>query len=383
METQREKGFVFFAVCNPGAEEALHNEMKELRFFGLERQSGGVSFRGQPSEGWRAVLTLRVAVRVYRELGRFRVPDAAALYNGVFGLPWEKIISSVNTISVDAKVSESPTLTHSGFTALKVKDAIADALRERTGERPNVDTKDPDARIFVLVHRDRCIISLDLAGRSLHRRGYRQGSVEAPISECLSSAAVRYSEWDEKSPFLDPFCGSGTIMIEAAMKAARIMPGSLGSRYSFMRLPGFDEYRWEKMLKEAREGVNIPKKLIMIGSDIDPAAVEAAKANAGGAGVGEMIRFEVADAGDFSPKKGWGATIISNPPYGERLEDEESLIPLYNRFGRALISKCSGCAVHLFMTSQRLRKAMLLKPERYWPLTHGGLDARLYRFLVK
>ncbi len=373
----------FFAACSPGADSPLFEEMKGRGFGGLRPQGGGVAFSGPISEGYRAVMELRVAVRVFLELGRIGADDADTLYREAKALPWENFLAPSNTFAVDAKVMASETLTHSGFAALKLKDAIADSLRARFGSRPDVDTADPDARIFLLVNGKRAVVSLDLAGKPLGKRGYRAEAVKAPISECLAATAIRFSGWDEKSPLLDPFCGSGTILIEGAMKAAGIMPGSLHQNYSFERLPGFDRSAWENIVKKAGEGVCLPKKLIIIGSDIDPDAVQMAQRNALRAGVGDIVRFEVGDAAGFSPKKGWGATVISNPPFGERLSDEESLVPLFNAFGRALVSKCSGYAIHLFLTSQRLRKALMLKPEKYWPLPHGGLDARLYRFLVK
>ena len=227
------------------------------------------------------------------------------------------------------------------------------------------------------------LLTLDLAGRSLHRRGYRRGSVAAPVSECLAAAAVRLSGWDRKSPLLDPFCGSGTILVEAGLQAARIAPGIFADDYSFRKFPDFEAGRWEEMREEARREARIPKKLILRGWDADPDAVEAARANAKAAGLADLVRVEPGEVRDFRPTPGWGATVLSNPPYGVRLEEEVALEPLYREMGEIFRDRCSGYAVHLFVHGRRLTKALALKPERYWPLVHGGLDVRLYRFLIK
>lgn len=373
---------VFFAACPPGTETALLAEARRLRLGKAEARTGGVEFRGRTEDGWRACLHLRVAVRVYRRLAQFSAPTGEDLYRGAQSVDWGKILTCDQTFAVDAKVSDSAHR-HSGFVGLKVKDAVADWFRSRHGVRPSVDPVDPDARLFAHVHADRCTLSVDVGGRSLHRRGYRTAATAAPIGESLAAAAVELSGWDERSPFLDPFCGSGTLVIEAGLRAARIPPGLLDPEFAFTRRPGFDPNRWEAMLEESRRGIKLPSRLILRGSDRDPAAVEAARQNARAAGVHELIRFEVADIHEFSPTPGWGATVVSNPPYGVRLQDTATLVPLYETLGRVLKERCRGFHVHLFLASGRLAKALRLKPDRYWSLVNGGLKCRLVRYEIR
>lgn len=382
MRRRSPERYVFFAPCPPGAEAVLHAEAAALGLAKAEAQVGGVRFEGPETEGWRAVLHLRTAVRVYRHLARFPAASADDLYRGALGVAWDRLLGPERTFSVSAKVSES-SHRHSGFVALRVKDAVADWFRDRFGVRPRVDAESPDLRLMVYVFRDRCTLSLDVGGRSLHRRGYRVAATPAPVGECLAAAAVGLSEWDRKSPFLDPFCGSGTLLIEAALLASNTAPGLLeAGPYAFERQPGFDAQRWEEMREAARRAVQLPAKLILRGADLDPAAALAARKNARAAGFGDLIRVETADVRDFAPRPGWGATVISNPPYGIRLEEEESLLPLYRDLGLVLRERCHGYRVHLFVAGRRLAKALGLKPCRSWALFNGGLRCRLNRYEI-
>lgn len=376
------RSHAFFASCVPGTEEALLSEGKRLRLGRLEGQVGGIHFEGPESEGWRACLHLRTAVRVYRQLARFPAATAEELYAGAKAFAWGQVLGPQECFAVDAKVSDSAHA-HSGFVALKVKDAVADWFRERDGVRPSVDPARADVRLVAHVFRDRCTLSVDLAGRSLHRRGYRPEAAPAPLGECLAAAALILSGWDRRSPLLDPFCGSGTIPIEAGLLASDVAPGLLSEDFAFVRRPGFDPSRWEALRDEARRAVKVPRKLILRGSDLDRSMVEAARRNSRAAGLEELIRFEAADVRDFSPTPGWGATVISNPPYGVRLEDEDSLLPLYESLGRLLKERCRGFHVYLFMASGRLARAFKLKPDHYWPVVHGGLKLRFCRYEIR
>lgn len=381
MTRRREESHLFFAACHPGAEDTLFAELKRLKFSRVEGRVRGAQFSGPLWEGWRAALHLASAVRVYRQLARFDAPDADALYRGAAEIPWEDLLTPSDTFSIEAHSGESA-LTHTGFVALKVKDALADRLREKTGARPSVDSEAPDFRLFCHLTRNRCTVSVDVAGRSLHRRGYRRQGVEAPISECLAAVAVELTGWDGLSPFLDPFCGSGTLLIEAGLRATATPPGLIDPDFAFLRHPGFEPDRWEKMLAEARAQIRHPKKLILKGWDVDPHAVRTARENAAKAGLADLVQVEAADVRDFRPKPGWGATVLSNPPYGKRLT-EEGLAALFHDVGNLLRERCRGYAVHFFLPSAGLAKALQLKPEKYWPFLHGGMQVRLYRFLIR
>jgi putative N6-adenine-specific DNA methylase len=343
---------------------------------------GGVRFEGPVWESWRAALQLRCAVRVYRELKSFDAPTADALYRGALTVAWDSVLAPDQTFAVDAKVS-GPTHRHSGFAALTVKDAVADWFRERTGVRPFVDPKSPDARILVRLVGERCTLSLDVPGRSLHRRGYRVRSTEAPLGECLAAGAVLLSGWDRKSPFLDPLCGSGTILIEAGLLATGTPPGLLSDDFAFRRSPGFDSGRWEEMRERARREVRSSGRIIIRGTDADPSAVEAARLNIEAAGLTDAVGVEAGDVADFSPTPGWGATVVTNPPYGVRLEDAKALVPLYQTMGRVFKARCRGFRVHLFLASGLLARAFQLKPDRYWPLLNGAIRCRFSRFEIR
>lgn len=376
------RSYRYFAVCPSGAEAALYAELKRGKFGKAEAQVGGAAFAGPASEGWRAVLELRTAVRVLREVGRFPSGDAEALYRGALELPWEEVLTPDMTFAVDAKISDAA-IKHTGYAALKVKDAIADRMRKIHGRRPSVDAKNPDLGIYAHAGRTRTVLSVDLGGRPLNRRGYRAGQVEAPISECLAAAAVEYSEWDRKSPFIDPMCGSGTIAIEAAMLAAGMAPGLINPDFAFARMEDFDRIKWEKMLDEARARVKIPPKLIIRGSDADGAAVSAASQNVDAAGLSELVRIERLDVLDYSPRPGWGPVVVSNPPYGKRLGGDDTLEPFFHKLGVHFMSRWKGAKIHLFLPDPRLVKVMTLKPDRYIPFAHGGLEVRLYVFSIR
>ncbi len=382
MAPHRPLRHAFFAACPPGLESVLLAETRALRLARVEAQVGGIRFEGPEWEGWRAALHLRSAVRVYRELAGFPAPTAEALYRGAQGVDWSRVLDPDQTFAVDAKVS-GPTHGHSGFVTLKVKDAVADWFRERHGARPSVDAQDPDVTLLVRLVDDRCSLSLDVAGRSLHRRGYRVQATPAPLGECLAAGAVLLSAWDQKSPFLDPMCGSGTLLIEAGLLAAHVAPGLLAPAFAFERARGFDRGRWEEMRETAKRRVRMPARLVLRGSDLDPEAVAAARRNAEAAGLAELIQVDQADVREFSPTPGWGATVVSNPPYGVRLAEVETLVPLYEALGRVFKERCRGYHVHLFLASGRLARAFRLKPSRYWPLVNGGIPCRFARFEIR
>ena len=214
----------FFATCAKGTEGALRRELAALRLHGVRGDRGGVSFEGPLEAGMRACLHVRTAMRVLLELSRFPAPDAAALYEGARAVAWLDWLDVRTTLAVEATVA-SETITHSGFAALKVKDAAVDVLRERLGARPDVDPKDPDVRIVLHLARDEAVLSLDLAGAPLHRRGYRAITTEAPLKETLGAAMLLLGGVDSKLPFVDPMAGSGTLAIEHALRARRIAPG--------------------------------------------------------------------------------------------------------------------------------------------------------------
>jgi len=366
----------FFATCAPGLEPVLHGELCALGMARVERQTGGVHFEGRIEDAWRANLELRSAVRVLWRLARFPARDSDELYAGVRAVGWERYLTPAGTFAVQARARESA-LDHTLFVAQRVKDGVVDALRARFGSRPSVDKESPHVRVQAHLFRDRCTLLVDTSGESLHKRGWRRFQGRAPLSETLAAAIVMMSGWDRRAPLLDPFCGSGTILVEGALLAADLAPGLLRERFGFERLPGFDAAHWTALRAAARARIAPPRKLRLIGADRDPAVLAGAAANLAAAGLERAVELEAADAAEFAPRRGWNAWIVTNPPYGQRVGDERELEPLYRAFGRRLREHCGGYRLALLSGSPLLSAALALEPERRTPLRNGALECEL------
>jgi len=377
--TQPKPRLEFFVTCAPGLEPILHEEIKSLRLARVERQVGGVRFEGTLRDAWRANLELRTAVRVLQKVRRFEARDADQLYSGVQEVDWSAFLRPGGSLRVDAHSNESE-LGHTLFVEQKTKDAVCDQLREKHGDRPSVDLEDADLGIYVHLFRDRCTVLTDTSGDSLHKRGWRLHQGRAPLSETLAAALVLASGWDRRSPLLDPFCGSGTILIEAALIAGNVAPGIFRRGFGFERWPGHDEAGWKALLAEARQRVYFPSKLVLRGSDADRTILAEAGLNAASAGVAERIVFECARAEDFAPKRGWNAWIVSNPPYGERIGDERALEPLFMRFGSILRDKCAGYHASILSGNPKLTHAFGMTPKAKIALKNGAIDCELLQF---
>jgi 23S rRNA G2445 N2-methylase RlmL len=371
----------FFVTCAPGLEPLLHGELRELRLARVERQVGGVRFEGTLRDGWRANLRTRFGVRVLLRLARFEAADGDALHAAASQVDWGRFLRPDGTFRVDAQSSESA-LDHTLYVQQRVKDAVADSFRARAGVRPSVDLEDPDLSIHVHLHRDRCTISADTSGDSLHKRGWRRFQGRAPLAETLAAAVVALSGWDRRSPLLDPFCGSGSILVEAALLAGGVAPGSLGRRFGFERWLGHDAAAWRSLVDAARAEVRFPSRLILRGSDADRAAVEGARENVRAAGLEGRIELEVADLDAFRPKPGWNAWIVTNPPYGERVGRAADLGPLYRRFGAILRDRCAGYHVALLSGNPALASVIGIGPDRRTRLMNGSLACELLEIAV-
>ncbi|HBA88868.1 MAG TPA: RNA methyltransferase [Geobacter sp.] len=368
----------FFATTAKGVEEVLAAELERLGVDGVAVESGGVRFRGEMEAAWRANLWLRTASRVLMPLCEFPCQTPEELYRGVRALQWEQFLTPAMTLAVDCNLRDSA-MTHSGFVALKTKDAIVDALRDRFGTRPNVDTKDPDLRVNVRLFRDRCTVSLDTSGTPLDRRGYRLERHEAPLKENLAAALVELSGWDGSVPFVDAMCGTGTIVIEAALKALRIPPGLSRGDFGFQRWHGFDRGAWEKVLSEARGGILSSLPAPVHGSDISHSAIAMANENARRAGVIERVALGRCAISELAPPPGPGVLII-NPPYGKRLGEVEALKPLYKEIGDVLKQRCKGYTAWLFTGNLELAKSVGLKATRRIVLYNGPIECRLLKY---
>jgi 23S rRNA G2445 N2-methylase RlmL len=361
----------FFATAAKGTEPALRDELRELGLRGVRADRGGVHFEGTVGDAARACLWSRVAIRVLLEVARFEARGADALYAGVRAVAFDRWMTPKTTLAVRA-TCRSSRLTHSQFVAQKTKDAIVDGLRDRFGARPDVALDDPDVGIAVHLAKDQATVYLDVGGSSLHERGWRPRSGEAPLRETLAAAVLRLSGWDREQPLCDPMCGSGTIAIEAAQWARRIAPGLGRARFGFERWASHDEGEREGMrsLREDALAAVRPDGPLVRASDVDPRAVERTRGNAREAGVDLVLaRRDVRDLEPLDPP----GFVVTNPPYGERLTSDAGLQEAMTRSLRGL----RGHTVALLTADPGLARAMRRDPDRWWILYNGPLECRL------
>jgi len=371
----------FFVTCAKGTEGALRRELVALRIHGPRGATGGVSFAGTFMDGMKVCLHSRVAMRVLLEVADFEARDADQLYAGTHAVDWTDFVGRDTTIAVSATTQDNPNLRHSGFSALKVKDAIVDLLRDRSGRRPDVNPRDPDLSVVLHVRGSEARLFLDLAGEPLHRRGYRVAMVEAPLKESLAAAVLSLGGVVADRPFIDPMAGSGTLAIEHAMLARNIAPGSR-RHFGFERwAPPEQRKIWESLVKLAREAVRPTAPFPILARDVDQSAIAAARKNAEAAGVLADITFEVADIASLGHRDPPG-TLCTNPPYGERLESAESgadVAQLYATMARAFDAMTGWRAVCL-SGNPNLAKALNRRPAISHRLFNGPIETRLLVF---
>ncbi len=361
----------FFATSAKGTEPALRDELKELRVPGVRADRGGVHFEGGMQDAARACLWSRVAARVLLEVASFEAPGPDALYEGARAVDWTAWMTSRTTLAVRA-TTRSSQVTHSQFLAQKTKDAIVDRLRDQLGARPSVNRENPDVGVSVHLARDRATLYLDVGGASLHERGWRARGGTAPLRENLAAAVVRLSGWDREQPLLDPMCGSGTIAIEAAAWARRIAPGLHRARFGFERWADHDEAARAivRRLREQTRAARLPAGPPVRACDSDPDALDRARANARDAGVD--VDFELADARAVAPLSPPGV-VVTNPPYGERLDADRELFEALGKSFRAL----HGHTVALLAGTPAIGRAMRREPDKWWILFNGSIECRL------
>jgi 23S rRNA G2445 N2-methylase RlmL len=373
----------FFVTCPRGTEGALRRELAAMRIAGAKGDKGGVWFEGPLAMGMDVCLWARSAVRVLLRLTELNARDAGTLYDGARAVDWTRWLTATSTLAVDANVKDNPALTHSGFAALKVKDAVVDSLRDALGARPDVDPRKPDVSIVLHVAGGQGALFLDLAGEPLHRRGWRVAMTDAPLKETLAAAVLMLGGVPADRPFVDPMAGGGTLAIEHALAARGIAPG-LRRRFGFERWPTLDEPTragWERARAEAEAAAMAPREKLppIVCADISSEALGAARRNASAAGVDDDLSFELADAAALERR--WDAgTVCTNPPYGERLQPRD-LDALYRDLGRALM-RLPGWAVVVLSGSPLFTRALPLKPAISHRLFNGPLEVRLLRYEI-
>jgi putative N6-adenine-specific DNA methylase len=321
----------------------------------------------------------RVAGRVLLPICRFRCYDEKSLYEEIYRLDWLKYLSAEKTIAIDANVNH-PRLRNSLYAAQITKDAICDQLRKRVGARPSIDTKNPDIQLNLYISGDWAVISFDTSGAPLHKRGYRLETVEAPLQESLAAALLLLSGYKEDDVICDPCCGSGTLLIEAAMIASNTPPGFLRKSFGFFSLPHHDQTKWLKIKNEADSKRKPLKENHFFGADNNRAAVHACKVNLRAIGFYQSIQVVQSDIREYTPEAA-PDFIITNPPYGRRLDDVEHLRPLYRAIGDFMKNKSQKPAKgFVFTGSLELSKEVGLAAKRRHVLDNGGIEARLLEY---
>ncbi|MBF7995291.1 MULTISPECIES: bifunctional 23S rRNA (guanine(2069)-N(7))-methyltransferase RlmK/23S rRNA (guanine(2445)-N(2))-methyltransferase RlmL [Rahnella] len=367
-----------FASTARGLEELLKSELETLGAQACKVVQGGVHFEGDDRLMYRSLLWSRLASRILLPLNEFKVHSDLDLYLGVMAIDWPSVFGVEKTFAVHFS-GLNDEIRNSQYGALKVKDAIVDSFTRKMDERPNVAKQQPDIRVNVFLQRDTASVALDLSGEGLHQRGYRDLTGQAPLKENLAAAIVMRSGWQAGTPMVDPMCGSGTLLIEAAMIAADRAPGLHRQHWGFTGWSKFDAELWRELTAEAqvrtRRGVQETTSRFF-GSDIDRRVIEMARANARRAGVAELISFEAAEVGKLvNPlPEGPTGTVISNPPYGERLESEPALIALHNMLGRIMKTQFGGWQLSLFSASPELLSCLQLRAERQFKAKNGPLE---------
>lgn len=379
----------FFATTPKGCEALLADELRALGASDVKETRAGAAFSGNLNSAYRICLWSRVASRVLLRLARFSADSPDALYEGVERVPWHEHIAPDGTLAVDANIVDAP-VAHPHFAALRVKDAVVDRLRARFGTRPSVDTERPQLRLNLFWRRDEATLSIDLSGDSLHRRGYRDDTVTAPLKENLAAALLMRAQWPAIAQagggFVDLMCGSGTVCIEAAMIAADMAPGALRDYFGFIGWRGHDATAWESLKAEAvaRREQGLARLPPIAGYDADTAAMRAARRNAACAQLGDHIVLTRRALVETQPEPGVPGLVFANPPYGERLGRDGDLAATYRELGAAIRDHFGGWRSAVFTGNlemgHELGRELGLHARQRHRLHNGAIECELLRF---
>jgi putative N6-adenine-specific DNA methylase len=376
---EREAAERFFCPCPRGLEQVLAAELTGLGANDVNAVEGGVGFAGDLRLCYRTNLESRVASRVLWRLGEWDYRREEDVYKRVAALPWRDLFDPRLTIRVNVSAVASP-LRSLDFITLRIKDAVCDRFRADTGARPSVDTNAPDVRIHAFFEATRFTLYLDTSGEPLFKRGWRRIQGEAPLRENLAAGILILTGWQPGTRLLDPMCGGGTLLVEAAMMALRIPPG--GSRsFGFQKLRTFQPELWESVLSAARSAQLAVTALPISGADLYGEQLKIARDNLSGAGLADAVSLKQANVLELPPPAPSGV-IVANPPYGVRLGEQQELAAFYPKLGDALKAKYAGWSAWIFTADLRLPKLIGLKPSRRIPLFNGALECRLYGFEI-
>ncbi len=370
--------FSYFATVARGLEPIAAQELERLGAQSVRPDFTGVHFVGDKAMLYRVNLCARTIFRVLVAIREFYCPNADILYREVQKISWDDYLKPHNTLAVNC-TGGNQKLNHTHFTALQVKNAIVDQQRLKSGNRSSVDAQNPDVLINVHIHQDRCILSLDSSGTSLHRRGYRTAMGTAPLKETLAAALLDMAQWDSSLPFLDPLCGSGTLPIEAGLKALNIAPGLFRKKFAFESFPDFDPELWHELLTEAQNSKISELKAPIFGSDRNPAVLAQARSNAERCGIKHQIKFTQTDLSQLKAPADCGV-LICNPPYGERLGDLQELGALYKTLGDIFKQRFKGWTAFILTGNKELAKKVGLKASCRIPIYNGSLACTLLKY---
>lgn len=368
----------FFATCPRGLEPLLAEDIAAAGVADYKAVPGGVHFAADWPACYALNLHSRIATRVLWRVAQGKYAKEDDIYKLAMETPWPKWFNADRTLRVDVVAVKSP-LKSLEFITLRIKDAVCDRFRADKGARPNVDTREPDVRVHGFLTADECTLYIDTSGAPLYQRGLRQKTVEAPLKENLAAGILRLTGWRPGTPLLDPMCGSGTFLVEAAQIALGIAPGSAGRSFGFQRLRNFRLDTWRELLDAAQDAEKPAQPAQIWGSDISPVAVRAALANLDRAGLLPAVTLGSGDLLEIDAPAESGI-LIANLPYGERLSDQEELAAFYPQLASALKRKFAGWTCYLLTADLRLPKLMRLTPSRKIPLYNGAIECRLFEF---
>jgi putative N6-adenine-specific DNA methylase len=367
----------YLAQIPDGMAELASAELSELGAQNIEPVYRGVYFDADQETLYRINYMSRLLVRILAPLANFDCHSTKYLYRMAREIDWSEFLTLDRTFAVFANVANSK-ISHSKYAALCLKDAIVDSFRERCGERPNIDPNTPDLWINLFISGNKATINIDLSGGSLHRRGYRQVSVEAPMQETVAATIIRLAEWDGERPLYDPMCGSGTLLSEALMSYSRVPAGFLRQRFGFEFMPDFDGELWCRVRQAADSQIRELPEGLIAGSDISPENLAAARTNNDLLPGGERIGLKTADFRELPPME--NTTIVCNPPYGIRLGRDEDIGAFYKEIGDFLKQKCTGSTAYIYCGERKWVKKIGLKATWKKPILTGGLDGRLAKY---
>ncbi|MDO4196233.1 MAG: THUMP domain-containing protein [Prevotellaceae bacterium] len=367
--------FELIAKTFMGLEPILAQELIELGANDVQIGRRMVSFTGDKAMMYRANFQLHTAIRILKPIHHFKARSAEEVYDVIKGIEWEQYIQAGKTFSVDSVVY-SEEFRNSRFVTYKVKDAIVDYFREKTGKRPNISVTNPDIQLHIHIAEDNATLCLDSSGESLHRRGYRQDSVEAPLNEVLAAGMILMTGWRGETDFIDPMCGSGTLPIEAALIARNMAPGIFRKEYAFEKWPDFDADLFEEIYNDDSREKDFNGHIY--GYDIDIKAVNTATMNVKAAGLSKDITITQQDFKDFKQPKN-PAIIVTNPPYGERISTPD-LLGTYKMIGERLKHEFKGNEAWVLSYRDECFQAIGLKPSLKTPLYNGSLECEFRKY---